>query len=193
MIRLYVFLLQIFKHEISNKSQIRFSNKSETFLKKKLALMRKIEKFYNQLGLSWFLILFFLVWLLFAKLYSFIESTYFASDYETVKVFNHGLWIEVLEVAIMGPLVETIINQFLIIKLTKKILDKFSIFLSAIVFAILHRDYYWFVYFFVFGLILATLFYFFQYITKRNAFLICFLFHFTWNLYAVLESHLSSM
>lgn len=155
--------------------------------------MRKIEKIYRQLGISWFLILIFFAWLLFAKLYSLIENTYFASNRETVKVFNNRLWFEVIEVAIIGPLVETFINQFLVIKLTKKVLDKFSIYLSAIIFAILHLDYYWFMYFFVFGLILATLFYFFQYITKRNAFLICFLFHFAWNLYAVLENHFSSV
>jgi len=155
--------------------------------------MKNIEKIYNQLGISMFLTLIFLAWFLFAKLYSLIESIYFVNEHETVKLFNHGLWLEIIEIAILGPLIETFLNQFIVIKLTKKKLGRYSIFLSAIIFAILHLDYFWFVYFFIFGLVLATLFYFFQYKTKRNAFLICFIFHSMWNFYTVFENHFSAM
>lgn len=151
-----------------------------------------LKKAHNKLGLFKLFIATFLLWIVFAELGLFIKDLITEDDYQTTFFFNNGLLFEILEVAIFGSLIETFLNQYLIIYLTKKWLKEYSIILSALIYALLHLDLYMFLYFFTLGFILASFYYFFRYHTNEKAFLITFLFHALWNFYAIMETHLLS-
>lgn len=162
------------------------------FIKNMSYYISFLKNAYKRLGMLKLLIVFFSFWIVFAELGLLIKDLITEDDYQTLFIFNKGLIFEILEVAIFGPLVETFLNQFLVIYLSRKWLNSYSILLSALIFGVLHLDLYMFLYFFIFGFILASLYYFFRYYTNEKAFLITFLFHALFNFYAIMVNHFFS-
>jgi|AntDeeMinimDraft_5_1070356.scaffolds.fasta_scaffold25744_1 membrane protease YdiL (CAAX protease family) len=148
-----------------------------------------LKKLHKKLGLLKLFFITLLIWLGFSRAYLILKSLIINNEYDTIYIFDDSLISKIFEVVIFGPLVETFILQYLVIIMTKRFLKAYSILLSALLFALFHRDLYMLLYFFTFGFILASLYYFFRYHTKERAFLITFLLHAFWNLYTVLANH----
>lgn len=149
-------------------------------------ILTLFNHFYKKNGFYKLFIVAYFLWIAFSYTYLFIDILFIKSDFTRESLFKDSFFSSFLLIVIFGPLIETLLNQKLIITLLRPRIKSWSIVVSGFVFALLHLNVNYFIYFFIFGVLLATFYYYFKYYTKKRAFLITFSFHALWNLFILL-------